>query len=99
MLAIDVRDSDIMETTQHRQGGVARMLAALQDAGLRVIRIEPRVNETGMYRVTFKDSPELAVRILEAIRRRVSPSVSTAAWLASGSRANSRYADAVRLSR
>jgi hypothetical protein len=80
MLAIDVRDSDIMETTQQRQGGIARMLAALQDAGLRVIRIEPRVNEVGMYRVTFKDSPELAVRMLEAIRRRVSPSVSTPAW-------------------
>ena len=80
MLAIDVRDSDIMETTQQRQGGIGRMLAALQDAGLRVIRIEPRVNEIGMYRVTFKDSPELAVRMLEAIRRRVSPSVTTAAW-------------------
>ena len=80
MLAIDVRDSDIMETAQQRQGGIVRMLAALQDAGLRVIRIEPRVNEIGLYRVTFKDSPELAVRILEAIRRRVSPSVSTAAW-------------------
>jgi hypothetical protein len=78
MLAIDVRDSDIMETTQHRQGGVARMLAALQDAGLRVIRIEPRLNETGLYRVTLIDSPELAVRILKAIGRRVSPSVSTA---------------------
>ncbi len=78
MLAIDVRDSDIMETT-HRPGGVARMLAALQEAGLRVIRIEPRINETGLYRVTFIDSPELAVRILNAIGRRVSPSVSTAA--------------------
>ena len=44
MLAIDVRDSDIMGTTAHRQGGIARMLAALQDAGLRVIRIEPRTN-------------------------------------------------------
>jgi hypothetical protein len=79
MLAIDVRDSDIMETTQHRPGGVARMLAALQEAGLRVIRIEPRANESGMYRVTLIDSPEPAVRILEAIRRRVSPAVSTAA--------------------
>ena len=78
MLAIDVRASDIMETTAQRQGGVARMLAALQDAGLRVIRIEPRVNETGMYRVTFKDSPELALRILRAISRRVTPSMSTA---------------------
>jgi hypothetical protein len=79
MLAIDVRDSDIMETTPQRQGGVARMLAALQDAGLRVIRIEPRTNEIGMYRVTLTDSPELALRILKAIGRRVTPSMSTAA--------------------
>ncbi|MGD0194166.1 MAG: hypothetical protein ABSC35_04810 [Candidatus Dormibacteria bacterium] len=79
MLAIDVRDSDIMETAPQRPGGVTRMLAALQDAGLRVIRIEPRMNESGMYRVTVKDSPEFAVRILEAIRRRVSPSMSAAA--------------------
>jgi len=78
MLAIDVRDSDIMETAPQRPGGVTRMLAALQDAGLRVIRIEPRMNESGMYRVTVKDSPEFAVRILEAIRRRVSPSMSPA---------------------
>jgi hypothetical protein len=78
MLAIDVRDSDIMETTQHRQGGVARMLAALQDAGLRVIRIEPRANETGLYRLTLIDSPEIALRILKAIGRRVAPSMSAA---------------------
>ena len=79
MLAIDVRDSDIMETTPQRHGGVARMLAALQDAGLRVIRIEPRTNEVGMYRVTLTDSPELALRVLRAIARRVTPSMSIAA--------------------
>jgi len=79
MLAIDVRDSDIVETTAQRQGGVPRMLAALQDAGLRVIRIEPRTNEIGMYRVTLTDSPELALRILKAIGRRVTPTMSTAA--------------------
>jgi hypothetical protein len=79
MLAIDVRDSDIMETTPQRHGGVARMLAALQDAGLRVIRIEPRTNEVGMYRVTLTDSPELALRVLRAIARRVTPPMSTAA--------------------
>jgi hypothetical protein len=55
------------------------MLAALQDAGLRVIRIEPRTNEIGMYRVTLTGSPELAVRILKAISRRVTPAMSTAA--------------------
>jgi hypothetical protein len=79
MLAIDVRDSDIMETAPQRPGGEHARDAALQDAGLRVIRIEPRMNESGMYRVTVKDSPEFAVRILEAIRRRVSPSMSAAA--------------------
>jgi hypothetical protein len=79
MLAIDVRDSDIIGPTQHRQGGVARIWAALQDAGLRVIRIEPRTNETGMYRVTLTDSPELAVWILRAIGRRVVRTPSTAA--------------------
>jgi hypothetical protein len=78
MLAIDVRDSDIMVTTPHRHGGVARMLTALQDAGLRVIRIEPRANEHGMYRVTLTDSPELAVRILKAIGCRATPAMSTA---------------------
>ena len=79
MLAIDVRDSDIIETMPPRQGGVARMLTALQDAGLRVIRIEPRTNEIGMYRVTLTDSPELALRILKGIVRRVAPSMSAAA--------------------
>lgn len=79
MLAIDVRDSDIVETTAQRQGGVARMLAALQEAGLRVIRIEPRSNEVGMYRVTLTDSPEIALRILKAIGRRATPTMSTAA--------------------
>jgi transcription initiation factor IIE alpha subunit len=78
MLAIDVRDSDIVKTTRQRQGGVARILAALQDAGLRVIRIEPR-SEVGMYRVTVKDSPELALRVLRTIARGVAPSMSTAA--------------------
>ncbi len=73
MLAIDVMDRDIMVATPHRHGGVARMLAALQAAGLRVIRIEPRHDERGMYRLTLNDSPELAVRILEKLGCRVSP--------------------------
>lgn len=78
MFAIDVRDTDILVTTPHRHGGVARMLAALQAAGLKVNRIEPRLNETGMYRLTVSDSPDFAVRILKALGCRVTPSLSAA---------------------
>ena len=78
MFAIDVRDTDILVTAPHRHGGVARMLAALQAAGLKVSRIEPRINDTGMYRLTLSDSPDIAVRILKAIGCRVTPSLSAA---------------------
>ena len=78
MLAIDVRDTDIVVATPHRHGGVARMLAALHAAGLKVIQIEPRINETGMYRLTLSDSPDIAVRVLKAIGCRVTPSLSAA---------------------
>jgi DNA-binding PadR family transcriptional regulator len=47
------------------------MLMALEDAGLRVSRIEPRVGQIGMYRLTAKGSPELVARILEGIGFRV----------------------------
>jgi hypothetical protein len=73
MLAIDIRDCDILVTTPHRHGGVARMLVALEDAGLGVSRIEPRIGETGMYRLRAMGSPEIAVRILEGIGCRVTP--------------------------
>lgn len=71
MLAIDIRDCDILVTTPHRHGGIARMLLALEDAGLGVSQIEPRIGETGMYRLRAKGSQEIAVRILEAIGCRV----------------------------
>jgi DNA-binding PadR family transcriptional regulator len=71
MLSIDVRDCDIVVAMPHRHGGVARMLVALEDAGLGVSRIEPRAGQTGMYRLTANGSPELAVRILEGIGCRV----------------------------
>ena len=54
MLAVDVRDSDLVLAMPHRHGGVARMLVALEDAGLGVSRIEPRIGEAGMYRLTVK---------------------------------------------
>jgi hypothetical protein len=71
MLAIDIRDCDIVVTTPHRHGGVARMLVALEDAGLGVSHIEPRIGETGTYRLRANGSPEIAVRILERIGCRV----------------------------
>jgi hypothetical protein len=71
MLAIDVRDCDIIVAMPHRHGGVARMLVVLEDAGLGVTRIEPRIGETGIYRLTVRGSPEAAVRILAAIGYRV----------------------------
>jgi hypothetical protein len=74
MLAIDVRDSDLLLAMPHRHGGVAHMLVALEDAGLGVSRIEPRIGETGMYRLTVKGSAEIAVGILEGIGCTVSPS-------------------------
>jgi hypothetical protein len=76
MLAIDIRDCDILVTTPHRHGGVARMLVALEDAGLGVSQIEPRIGETGMYRLRAKGNPEIAVRILEGIGCRVTPGLS-----------------------
>ena len=73
MLAIDVRNSDIILAMPHRQGGVASMLVALKDAGLGVSRIEPRIGETGMYRLMVNDNAEVAVRILEGIGCRRNP--------------------------
>jgi hypothetical protein len=74
MLAVDGRDSDLVLAMPHRHRGVARMLVALEDAGLGVSRIEPRLGEAGMYRLTVKGSPEIAVRILEGIGCRVTAS-------------------------
>jgi DNA-binding PadR family transcriptional regulator len=64
MLAVDVRDSYLVLAMPHRHGGVARMLVALEDAGLGVSRIEPRSGDAGMYRLTVKGSEETAARIL-----------------------------------
>jgi len=74
MLAIDVRDSDLMLTMPHRHGGVALMLVALEEAGLGVSGIQPRTGQPGMYRVTVQGSAERAVRILEGIGCRVASS-------------------------
>jgi hypothetical protein len=71
MLAIDVRDCEIVVATPRRHGSVARMVVALEDAGIGVSRIEPRIGESGMYRLTAMGSPEVAVRILEGIGCRV----------------------------
>ena len=74
MLAVDVTDSDLVLVMPHRHGGVARMLVVLEDAGLGVSRIEPRIGEAGMYRLTVNGNAEIAVRVLEGIGCRVSSS-------------------------
>ena len=74
MLAIDITDSDLVLAMPHRNGGVADMLMALEDAGLGVSRIEPRIGEAGMYRLSVKGSAEIAVRVLEGMGCRVTPS-------------------------
>jgi hypothetical protein len=74
MLAIDVRDSDLVLAIPHRHAGVADMLMALEDAGLGVSRIEPRTGEAGVYRLSVKGSADIAVRILESMGCKVTPS-------------------------
>ena len=74
MLAIDITDSDLVLAMPHRHGGVADMLMALEDAGLGVSRIEPRTGEAGMYRLSVKGSAETAVRVLEGMGCRITPS-------------------------
>jgi hypothetical protein len=66
VLAIDTRGCHIMMTVPHRHG-VASMLAALIDAGIQVIQIEPRGGERGTYHLIVSDRPRLAVNILEGI--------------------------------
>lgn len=73
MLSIDLSLRDIVVATPDRHGGVARMLAILENAGLGVSRIEPRIGQSGTYHVTIEGSPEAAVRILEAIGCQVAP--------------------------
>ena len=74
MLAIDAGESDFVLVMPHRHGGVASLLLALEDAELGVSSIEPRVGEAGIYRLIVKGSAEIAVRILEGIGCRVTPS-------------------------
>jgi hypothetical protein len=48
------------------------MLVALEDAGLGVSRIEPRIGVAGVYRLTVNGNAESAARILEGLGCRVS---------------------------
>jgi hypothetical protein len=74
MLAIDGGESDFALVMPRRHGGVVGMVLALEDGGLGVSRIEPRVGEAGGYRLIVSGSPEIAVRILEGIGCRVTAS-------------------------
>jgi hypothetical protein len=70
ILTIDVRDTDLVLTMPHRRG-VAHMLVALEDAGLGVSRIEPRIGEAGVYRLTVHGNAQSARSILEGLGCRV----------------------------
>jgi|HubBroStandDraft_4_1064222.scaffolds.fasta_scaffold487692_2 hypothetical protein len=48
MLAIDGGESDFALVMPRRHGGVVGMVLALEDGGLGVSRIEPRVGEAGI---------------------------------------------------
>jgi hypothetical protein len=72
LLTIDVRDTDLVLAMPQRHGGVANMLVALEDAGLGVSRIEPRIGEAGVYRLTVNGNADSAVKILEGLGCRVS---------------------------
>jgi len=84
MLAIDFRDSVLVLAMPHRHGGVARMLVALEEAGLGVSQIQPRIGEAGMYRLTVQGSAERAVTILEGLGCRVDPRTSPIRLLGDG---------------
>jgi hypothetical protein len=67
MLAIEARDCPILVAPPRRPDGVASMLVALGAAGIGVSKVEPRIDDSGIYLLTVSDSPELAVRILAGI--------------------------------
>ena len=63
MLTIDTRECRIMVTMPHPHGGVASMFAALREAGIEVIRIEPRGGRAGIYQLIVSDRQRLAMSI------------------------------------
>lgn len=64
MLAIDIRDSDVLATAVHRPSGADRVRAALEEAGLRVREVAPSHGDRRVYRLTLSGDPERAVTIL-----------------------------------
>lgn len=71
MWPADTRDCHVVVAPPHRTDGVAMMLVALGDAGIGICHVEPRIDDSGVFRLTINDSPDLAVRILEGIGCRV----------------------------
>ena len=65
--SVGTGDCHISVAPPLRSDGVAMMLVALGDAGIGVSHIEPRVDSSGLYRLTVDDIPDLAMRILEGI--------------------------------
>ena len=67
MWAGDMPDLQITVTPPLRSDGVARMLVALGDVGIRVSQVVPTDNDDGTYRITLNASLSAAARVLTGI--------------------------------
>jgi hypothetical protein len=67
MLAIDIRESDVLVTAVHRPSGADRVRAALEEAGLQVHEVVPSHGDERVYRLTLSGDPEQVVSILQRI--------------------------------
>jgi hypothetical protein len=71
MLAIEARDCPIFVAPPRRPDGVASMLVALGAAGIEVSKVEPRIDDSGIYLLTVNENPARARRILARIGCRI----------------------------
>jgi hypothetical protein len=67
MWAGDIRDLQITVTPPLRRDGVARMLVALGDVGIRVTQVLPTDDDDGTYRMTLNASWAAAAKVLTEI--------------------------------
>jgi hypothetical protein len=67
VLAIDIRDSDVLATAAHDPTGASLVQLALEGAGLRVHQIEASDSDRRVYRLMLDGDAERAVTILQSI--------------------------------
>jgi hypothetical protein len=67
VLAIDIRDSDVLATAAHDPTGASLVQLALEGAGLRVQQIEASDSDRRVYRLMLDGDAERAVTILQSI--------------------------------